>query len=88
MAGSHWHSYMRHADGRFRSIGRDHDEATGVATTIDDIPPLLDVLEAGGVQQSSRADMVRYSLRWINRSFLNHVVQIKFLSILDTLCTP
>ena len=74
MAGSHWHSYMRHADGRFRSVGGEYDEVTGVATTIDDIPPLLDVLEAGGVQQSSKADMVRYSLRWIIGSFLNDVV--------------
>lgn len=76
MAGSRWHSYMWHADGWVRSFGREHDEETGIATPIDDIPPLLDGLEAGGVQQSSKADMVRYYSRWINRSFLNDVDKI------------
>ena len=74
MARSRWHSYMRHADRWVRSVGGEHDEVTGVATTMIDISPLLDVLEAGVDRQSSTADMVRYSFRWINRSFLNDVV--------------
>ena len=41
---------MRHADGRLRSIEGDFIEVTSVATIIEDIPPLLDALEAGAVK--------------------------------------
>ena len=43
MAMSCWRSYVRHTDGRVRSVGGEQYEVSDVATTLGHIPPLLDL---------------------------------------------
>ena len=79
---------MRHAGGRLPSVVGEYNEVTTVATIVEEVPPLLDALEAGGVNLSARADMVRYGLRWIIRLFLNDAFYLRCSLNLDTTCTP